>query len=126
MIPHATCFLEEWQNYFQADLFCKENGGELMEPRSQSEMDKIGPLLTDDGKYWIGLTDLANENNDFRWWSNGDVPDFTPWYEPNGEPTGDDGHGHTESCVEISTKIYDYIGMILIALLLNDLPHAKS
>merc|ERR1712179_591162 len=56
--------------FYQADEFCKQNGGLLAEPRGVDETNILIDILPlESRQYWIGLTDLAIEGN-FEWMSD--------------------------------------------------------
>jgi len=77
----TKCYLQSrtTMSWFKGDLFCKQNGGMLAEPRTAEETDLIDKFCLADVDYWIGLTDLAIENN-WIWDSDYSQPDYTNWY----------------------------------------------
>jgi len=82
-------------NFFEANRYCIQKGGHLMEPRTKADRIVLNKYFNDGKYYWFGLTDLAQEGV-FQWWS--DYSDLTTasasWF--SGEPNN--GFGN-EGCV---------------------------
>merc|ERR1712154_292070 len=84
--PDSKCYIvsDDTMDHFEADLFCRQNGGDLAEPRSAEETALINEFLLYGQYYWIGrnlgfkmtllrLTDLK-EKGIFLWGSDGSEP----------------------------------------------------
>ena len=76
-------------NYADAKAKCESDGTILAYPRSKTESDFIGGLITDEQWMWIGIDDIENEDlfvgadgREISWtdWANGE-PDGTYWSE---------------------------------------------
>jgi len=95
---HCYLLSPNKMNWFQAKKFCEEKGGYLAEILSQSEQTNLEALLNVGPfkRYWIGLSDLADEGK-FEWQhSLTPLGEYTNWIA--GEPNDDGGE---EDCVVI-------------------------
>ena len=77
-------------NYADAKAKCESDGTFLAYPRSETESDFIGGLITDEQWMWIGINDIENEGlfvgadgREISWtdWSNGEP---TKWGDEDG------------------------------------------
>jgi len=85
---NSKCYLVSHDpvTYYEADMFCKQSGGFLAEPRSAEETKLLDEFCLPELNYWIGLTDLAKEGT-FVWGSDYSEPVYTSWLldQPNGD-----------------------------------------
>ena len=71
-------------NYADAKAKCESDGTFLAYPRSETESDFIGGLITDEQWMWIGINDIENEGLFVG--ADGREISWTDW--ANGEPDG--------------------------------------
>ena len=88
-------------NWFEADDYCKGEGGKLVEIESEEENKALVEVIKrrefKDRNFWIGLTDRKSEG-DWRLESSGLRPLYKNW--GSSEPDG----GHNENCAQIWNK----------------------
>merc|ERR1712224_109363 len=104
-IPNYGCFLVgtelSGKNWLEAQIYCKDRGGYLAEPRNaklQNELTQLMRELAPEGyAIWIGATDLFSDGI-WRWTSSG--TNITESFWSTGCPTEDDGN----NCVYMSTS----------------------
>merc|ERR1712126_793329 len=91
----SRCYAKSDQamSYFKADVFCRQIGGHLVEPRAKNVTHDMKRFLDSDKDYWICLSDVAEEGH-LRWSSDfTDLTGYTHWYP--GEPK----NSITSNCV---------------------------
>merc|ERR1712018_299635 len=79
----------EPKTWYEARLFCTEEGGYLAEIQSQEESDITNELFRDDWRFWIGLTDY-DEDGKWVWEESDTAIEYSNWLEGQPDNVGDD------------------------------------
>jgi len=96
-----NCYLlaNQQMNFYEAEEFCRNEGGKLAEPKSDTETSEIDYLIkqTNGLSFWIGLSDYCGDEGVFTWKSDGSILTYTNWKE--NEPNN---YLDNEDCVQLN------------------------